>query len=328
MIYVNVSGRLGNQLFYYALARKLQLHSGGEKGICFSFAFNRSKSETEILGFEDSLKYFNTVPYEVEDVSWWDLLKENSTRWQYMVAMKELGIQEWLEKYVFKKPIAFFLNVLDQCCNRLAGIYLYPHCIAEKSTEVKLNLGLSKRNNWFIKGRYENSKWFNDIRPYLIQELTPRFPRIETNAELYEVIEQGNSVCISIRRGDYLAPQNEGYFNVCSIDYFKRAIERMREQIQNPIWVLFSDDIEWVKSINLFGFGESVYYESGNDPVWEKLRLMYSCKHYIISNSTFSWWAQYLSRNEVDKVVISPDIWFKPNIVWPLIEDSFIKIQH
>lgn len=53
----------------------------------------------------------------------------------------------------------------------------------------------------------------------------------------------------------------------------------------------FSDDIDWVK--NNMEFPGEVYYESGVDPVWEKLRLMSACKHFVLSNSSFSWWAQY-----------------------------------
>lgn len=44
-------------------------------------------------------------------------------------------------------------------------------------------------------------------------------------------------------------------------------------------------------------FGVETHYESGNDPSWEALELMSNCKHFIISNSTFNWWAQYKSTN-------------------------------
>ena len=88
---------------------------------------------------------------------------------------------------------------------------------------------------------------------------------------------------------------------------------------------MFSDDIQWVKD-NIKDLDIEMYYEDGNDTLDEKLRLMYSCKHFIISNSTFSWWAQFLSRNN-EKIVISPDRWYKQDISATLINDEWIKIK-
>lgn len=88
---------------------------------------------------------------------------------------------------------------------------------------------------------------------------------------------------------------------------------------------LFSDEIEWVKQN--YDFGINCYYESGNDSVDEKLRLMSSCKHFILSNSTFSWWAQYLATSD-NKIVISPDHWFNmPGYKHQLIDDSWILLK-
>lgn len=99
----------------------------------------------------------------------------------------------------------------------------------------------------------------------------------------------------------------------------------MQELVEDPVICFFSDDIKWVKT-NIKIEGAKVYYESGEDPVWEKLRLMYSCKNFIISNSTFSWWAQYLSKNP-NKIVISPNRWYNAPGPYPLILDSFITVE-
>ena len=61
-------------------------------------------------------------------------------------------------------------------------------------------------------------------------------------------------------------------------------------------------------------------------PVYETLRLMYSCKHFILSNSTFSWWGQYLSQND-KKVVISPSRWNNDDFYTPLMDSEWIKIE-
>lgn len=99
---------------------------------------------------------------------------------------------------------------------------------------------------------------------------------------------------MSIRRGDFETnKKNKKIHSICNKEYFEKAIEKMNEILfkkgKTPTYILFSDDIEWAKkNINTIF---PIFSEDGNDPVWEKLRMMNSCKHFILSNSTFSWWA-------------------------------------
>jgi hypothetical protein len=115
-----------------------------------------------------------------------------------------------------------------------------------------------------------------------------------------------------------------GYFE--SAKYFEIIREQIKKKVKNPVFFTFSDDIEWVRNNMNFGDNTKIYYESGNDPVWEKLRLMYNCKHFVISNSTFSWWAQYLSRNK-DKIVIAPSRWRNYDSVLGIYELHWILVE-
>lgn len=185
-----------------------------------------------------------------------------------------------------------------------------------------------KFKNCFVKGRFEDIRYFDEIRNQLIIDIQPIYDRRPENKELYDVIEKKNSICVSVRRGDYISNVNNAKrLNVCNKGYWNNAIKYMDEHVENPVYVVFSDDIEWCKVHMECLRGKNCYYETGNDPIWEKLRLMYLCKHFIISNSTFSWWAQYLSRN-VDKIVVSPDRWFLNRTRdYPLILDTFVRIK-
>ena len=139
-------------------------------------------------------------------------------------------------------------------------------------------------------------------------ELTPKEPLQPQNEELYNKIKNTNSVCVTIRRGDFMNEKNKGTFYICDNTYFGNALAYIKKCLPDCTFFGFSDDIDWVK--NNMEFPGEVYYESGVDPVWEKLRLMSACKHFVLSNSSFSWWAQYLS-NEKKKIVVAPDIWYK-----------------
>ena len=95
---------------------------------------------------------------------------------------------------------------------------------------------------------------------------------------------------------------------VCSLDYYKISISKIASLLDNPHFYIFSDDIEWVRS-NLFMEYPFTYVSNGVYKDYEELVLMSSCKHNIIANSTFSWWAAWLNKNQ-NKIVVAPSKWF------------------
>jgi hypothetical protein len=176
----------------------------------------------------------------------------------------------------------------------------------------------------FIEGYYECSKYFEHIDNMIKKEFTPKYALMKKNERLYNIIQNTNSICVSIRRGDFFTEEYSKVYGVCDIGYFYRGIDYIRKIYPGSTVIVFSDDIEWVKAEMKFSC--RVFYEDGTDPVWEKLRLMYSCKHFVISNSTFSWWAQHLSRSS-NKIVVAPKVWKTTDNIYDIKEDNWILLE-
>ncbi|GHV12253.1 alpha-1,2-fucosyltransferase [Fibrobacterales bacterium] len=302
MIYVRMGGRLGNLMFRYALARKVQLQRNNEP-LCFIYP---KKEFTGKDGFKDSLKYFQVTKYE--------------SRFTYrnIEFIKDATVLQKMLIFYWKLIRKFGLHhniFIQKLLNRFGVSY-------SLNDYVPINLS-NNASNVFLNNYAMSKKYFLDIRNILLYEFTPKNPELPQNYDLYEKIRNTNSVSISIRRGDYLLPKNKNH-NVCTLYYYNKSIKLIKEKLPNCHFFIFSDDIEWCKQ-NLH-FEDTFSFESGTDPVWEKLRLMYSCKHFILSNSTFAWWGQYLSRNE-NKIVISPSRWFANNIKIDLIEPNWILVE-
>ena len=290
MIIIKQQGRLGNQLFQYAFAKKLQTEFYNDENIYINSNSVISSGEKSD-GWENSLKYFNLDEYYVTDTYEINVLQKIIL--YFYLAIRKMVREIFKLGLDTKKMDVFFSSILNYF-----GIY----CINSGYFEPKR----SKFKNKILVGCFESSKFFDDIRDDIIREFQPTSgPKFENN-DLYKVIEQSNTVCITIRRGDFLSSKFSKSHYICTNEYFYKAEKIIKEKVKNPVFIVFSDDVEWVKQ-NMHFEGE-VYYETGNDPIWEKLRLMSSCKHFIISNSTFSWWAQYLSTND-NKVVIAPSKW-------------------
>ncbi len=126
--------------------------------------------------------------------------------------------------------------------------------------------------------------------------------------ERLQEIEQTESVSIHVRRGDYLLPQNQVLFgDICTERYYEKAMKMIADRYPDVTFYLFTNDSEWAKE-----WIEKPYrivpVEWAGAKDYELLTLMSSCKHNILANSSFSWWASYLNENP-DKMVIAPDKW-------------------
>lgn len=310
MIYVNMgSGRLGNQFFRYAFARQLQKHNPNETVI---YNFDEVHRTLFNSGFrnENSLLYFKTVGIERQDAI-------NYSIPQYIV---------WkLFNRFYPRGASFSkINRYERKWIGLMSFFgLYYLKLGYHSFSLK--------KPWWVKNLIvnccaESEKYFDGIGDQLRCEFQPKLPLSEYNKPLMDVIKQSDSVAISIRRGDFVDDaKTKGTYFVCDKSYYERAINLIRQKVKNPTFIFFSNDIKWVKD-NIKIDGCPCYYESGKDEQWEVMRLMSSCKHFIISNSTFHWWAQYLSTNQ-DKIVIAPNRWYNDKFKSELYQKNWTKIE-
>jgi hypothetical protein len=162
-----------------------------------------------------------------------------------------------------------------------------------------------------VYGYFQSVKYFESHAEELKELLQVSTPLIGSEVKLLQRISNSNSVAISIRVGDdYLHSKS---LNVFSEGYFNNAVKYIKEKVDNPVFFIFSDDIDRVKK--MLTFDDEVVFIEGFDE-FQSLRLMYSCKHFILANSSFSWWGAFLSTSK-NKIVVVPRKWYRDNDAEP-----------
>jgi hypothetical protein len=161
-------------------------------------------------------------------------------------------------------------------------------------------------------GYFQSYKYFDHCKEYIREVLTPK-GMDDTN--LFR------GVCgIHVRRGDYL--KFPDIHPTQPIEYYNKAMEL----VPAKKFLIFSDDVSWCRQ-NFKGDRFTVTDEASMEV---DFRMMTACNHFIIANSSFSWWAAWLSEHE-DKVVVSPKKWFgkeieKSSPIIDLIPPEWIQI--
>lgn len=203
----------------------------------------------------------------------------------------------------------------------------HPNYYLEKEFTYNSEV-LKIKNSIYLDGYFQSQKYFIEAEGQIRKDLQFKDKLSENEQQYFEKIVKNSAVSLHIRRGDYITNLNaNNLMQNLVLDYYKNAISFIESKVKNPVFFIFSDDLDWVKS-NL-SINTEHYFVSGNSgkDSFRDMRLMSLCKHNIIANSSFSWWGAWLNNNP-EKIVIAPQTWFKNNQLndKDLIPEKWIKI--
>ncbi len=292
MIIVQLIGGLGNQLFQYALSRQLAINHGQDV-----------KLDTHWYGTQ-SLRHYQLADLNIEAtlVSFDEI--NRFIPFYYKRSLASRAIHR-----IFGRSIPKFYTTLGRIVVEKPAFKFAPEVL-----EIKKKVLLS--------GFWQNQNYFKGIKSTLRQEIQLR--KGMGGPYFYKMRDEmlaKNTVSIHIRRRDFLKNPT---FSICPISYYLNAITHISERLQDAAFYVFSDDLAWARE-NL-NFGKHFLFVDQCQMASEELLLMSTCKHHIIANSTFSWWAAWLGDESA--LVISPAQWYTDGTnLYDFIPEQWITLE-
>lgn len=291
MIITKLIGGIGNQMFQYAAARRLS-------------HIHHTNLKLDITSYESyKLRKFELDKFNIS---------------AQIATKKEIEKFIKIPQNIFEKIV---FNLIPSVKKR--SKYYYEEKFYHFDKDV-----LALPDNVYLSGYWQSEKYFKDIGDILLKEFTVKHSPDKRNQSILKQIESTNSVSIHVRRGDFVANEDtKSLHGLYNIDYFQKAISIISSKISNPCFYIFSDDIDWARTNMKIEYPITFIDNNIDKKDYEDLRLMSSCKHNIIVNSTFGWWGAWLNKNR-PKIVITPKNWYKngPTDTYDLIPKSWIKI--
>lgn len=188
---------------------------------------------------------------------------------------------------------------------------VYPkYCYFEKSFEYDKGFN-TLGSKVYLRGFWQSYKYFEDIKDLIRNEFSFKEQVNTCDDHFAKQINESESVCISIRRGDHITnPKIARIFGKCDKVYYDNALRIIEQKHKNLTLFVFSDDIDWCSENLKFKHPIVFVKHSFDTPRYDYyLQLMSMCRHFVIPVSTFPWWGAWLSTNK-DKIVIAPKTWF------------------
>lgn len=291
-----ILGGLGNQLFCYAAARRLALVNGAELVI------------DDVSGFEHDLMYRRD--YQLE---------------RFSIPCRKATAGERME------PMQRVRRYLKRAWNRLRP-FEHRAYISQEGIEFDPRLlQVQPCGTVYLEGYWQSEGYFRDVADTIRADLCITPPEDSLNRSMAERIRATQSVAVHVRFFD--SPTAAGVNNAPG-DYYARAVERMESLEPGSHYFLFSDRPEAARARIPLPDARLTCVSHNNNAAsaFADLWLMSLCRHFIIANSTFSWWGAWLAQ-QADKRVIAP--WFSIQgagkvTSWGfkgLLPDDWIRIQ-
>ncbi|MDE7478931.1 MAG: alpha-1,2-fucosyltransferase [Lachnospiraceae bacterium] len=266
MIIIHVMGGLGNQLYQYALYEKLKS-----------------------LGKEVKLDLYAYKEAVGEDREWRALELERFALQYDICTDKER-----------RRFLDSSMSMINRIRRKLTG--RQDKTIREDAAYMP---EIFEMDNVYLYGFWGCERYCVDIIPRLQEKII--FPPSQNlrNQKTIETMKHENAVSIHIRRKDYLTvADGKRYMGICTDEYYESAMNYISERVQNPVFYIFSDDIDYVKTHYDKSNMRIVDWNTDKESLHD-MELMSHCRHNICANSTFSIWGARLNKNP-DKIMIRP----------------------
>jgi len=284
---VGLAGGLGNQLFQYAAGRSLSLALGSDLEIVHSRFLEDRNYDLENFDLPTNIKVIG-----------------NTSR---LPRCFTSAVNRLIKK--------FFTT------NKGLPIYRESHfCYDPNFQEISSPV--------FLEGYFQSEKYFKAYAEIIRYDLVSPRGYPARCLPVLERIGEYDAIAIHIRRGDYISvKKNVSVYHNLSIEYYQNAVSLISKGLKNPRCFVFSDDHDWViRNISLEIPWEVININSPKEAFWD-LALMRRCKHFVIANSSFSWWGAWLG-NDPNKIVVTPKKWFKDGSIKSedLIPEGWLKL--
>jgi hypothetical protein len=279
MIVVNLKGGLGNQMFQYALGYSLARRH--QQILRLDVRYLRERRS----GKDSSGGKFVARDYALDSFG----IEANSPS---RVELIRFGVAfgSFRVRYLMGR-------ILDR---------LGCAVVAQRTKRFEARV-FSRGTSLYVDGYWQSEKYFEDVAREL--RATFNFDRVDQSGEVAALagqISQTNSICLIVRRGDYVGSAT---LDVVGPSYFERAMARMAECVEGGTVFVFTDDGEWCqRNLRFDRPWRLIDDRAVGNQFFSKFFLMTRCRHFIIPNSTFAWWAAWLGEHPA-KVVIAPETW-------------------
>lgn len=289
---VKIKGGLGNQMFQYAFAKALQSECDDVVKIDMSWVENycaQIQPISKIINFNLSLPIASKE--DLKSICLINHPNANGINYKLRIILEII----FNRKYYFEK------NMLPQ------------------------NMVLLNKYNYF-DGYWQAWKYVDLIYDKLKSDFVSKCNISNKTLETIEKVKKENSVFVGVRRGNYI--KYSSTYGTFKTEYYINGMEYIEKHVPNPIYYIFSNDIDWVEQNMDFG-DRKIVYRRNEDIVddFEELILMSNCKHSIIQNSTFHWWGARLNYYD-GKIVVAPEKWFYDGTQIDIVPPEWVKIEN
>jgi hypothetical protein len=281
-IITQLLGGLGNQMFQYAVGRRLANEHSREL-----------KVDPSILLEHSPGRHLVNRTYDLD------------------IFALQVGVATERERRRYN-PCG--LSMAGKLQFRIRNLILGSGAYVEKSFRYDEHLMGLTTPPPYLAGMWQSYKYVDPIRECLLRDFAFRDPLPLEAADLAELLRAPSSICVNVRRTDFVTvAANASLLGFIGTDYYRKAAEFMRSRLGDSArYFVFSDDLEWCREELAWLPNKPVFV--GHDLAGPKfsqyLHLMTLARHFVIPNSTFGWWAAWLSES-ADKTVVAPRQWFR-----------------